>query len=504
MARKAFITVSFRLRKPTRKKQAVLDYVFQAYTREAQRLLDWCELHLTDIREHGCNDKGEYTADTIRPCLPSNTEWQVPVSSSLKDGLFNDVCSMVASFLSLEKTEIVNMWPTAEVVVTDESRLVALSELGSLETIGKVGALRSAEDIAETAIQVDRLSNLDYINELAADAGRWPFVKVRPLTYTRGRDFDLLITSDLQHPYVFLPLLPNKNSMIEPVDFGQKNMLTLWSNDPSGLTPIQAGKKKNGLLLPLELGKRGGKFHWQYRKFIMAMLDGNAVPKAAKVISRKGNYYINVSVAFDVDDPYEPQAYIGITDNVLYNLTYAVISKQGAVVKESQSETGILDLKMDVRKQIQRKNQLARQVTYLDYKRKAQEELLHRLINQMLAVAQHYKAAVMLMESDGIYGVRAAGKMKRLWAKAEFIIAYKCKMLGIPFRKGVFSARVHAICIRCGEDCARQEANAVCQSCGAIVPIGITKAVNIARRALYKKSEWENKGGYRGFHKRFR
>jgi len=504
MQKQAFITVSFRLRTPTRRKQELLDFAMQEYTSQVQRLLDWAHEHLDNIRTNGRTSKGVYNADSIRPCLPTGTAWRVPLSSSLKDGIFSDVCGMIASYLELESTDLLNNWPTAETVVTDEPRARALSAFGTLDTVGRAGALRSGADIAEVADEVALLLDRRRESDLAADMRRKAFVKERPLTYTRGRDFDLLITSDLKHPYIYLPLLPNDDKRTGITDFGQKNMLTLWSNDPDGVTPIQAGKKRNGLLLPLELGKRGGQFHWQFRKFLLAMLDGNGVPKSAKVIKRRGHYYINVSVAFPAPAPYEPKGYMGITDNVLYNLTYAIVGKTGELMQTHQSETGILDLKMDAQKQIRRKQQQGKAVSYLDYRTSAQDELLHLLINQMLQTAKTHGAGIAMMDTNGIYSKRNEKKLKRLWTKAEFIIAYKCKMMGIPYRTGVFPAKAMGICIRCGGDCSRQESNAVCAQCGASVPLGITKAVNIARRVMYRKSEWGTKGGYRGFHQSFR
>lgn len=66
------------------------------------------------------------------------------------------------------------------------------------------------------------------------------------------------------------------------------------------------------------------------------------------------------------------------------------------------------------------------------------------------------------METDGIYSRRNEKKLKRIWAKAEFIITYKCKLLGIPCRTGVFSAKAMGICIRCGSAGAGLDTPMVC------------------------------------------
>jgi hypothetical protein len=254
--KQAFLTCSFRLREPTAKKKSILDYTFREYTKQVQVLLDYAFQQLDDIRSNGSNDKGIYTADTIRDCLPSNTDWQMPLASALKDGVFLDASSMIAGYLEAQKGNPLTGWPTAGIFVED-GRLDALATLGSIELLGEAGAYRPLDEIEATEKHVDWLCSLSTEKELASAVRRKARSPVRPLTFTRGRDFDLLLTSDLSAAYIYLPLLPNKNDMVEPVDFGQKNLLKLWSNDP-GLSPIQAGKKRNGLLLPLELGKRGG------------------------------------------------------------------------------------------------------------------------------------------------------------------------------------------------------------------------------------------------------
>jgi len=504
--KQAFLTCSFRLREPTAKKKAILDFSFQEYTQQVQKLLDYAYQRLDLIRLNGSNEKGIYTADTIRDCFPSNTDCQMPLASALKDGVFLDASSMIAGYLEAQKGNPLTGWPTAGIFVED-GRLDALATLGSIELLGEAGAYRPLDEIEATEKHVDWLCSLSTEKELASAVRRKARAPVRPLTFTRGRDFDLLLTSDLSAAYIYLPLLPNKNDMVEPVDFGQKNLLKLWSNDP-GLSPIQAGKKRNGLLLPLELGKRGGVFHWQFHKFLMAMLDGNATPKSAKIIQNaNGRYYINVSIAFDVTAPYEPQGYMGLSDNVLFSLAYAVVGKAGEVLAANRAEyegESIASLKIEARKRVSKKQAAGQMVSYLDYKRKAQEEVLHVLINHILDTAEKHQVAIVMMDSDSIFRKSNTKKIKAIWAKAEQVIIYKCKLRGIPYRTSVFGAKAHNICMRCGGDCSIDKFEAVCTSCGGRLPVDVTKSINIARRVLYKKSEWEKHGGYREFHRSFK
>jgi len=502
MAKQAFLTCSFRLRKPTRKKQAVLDQVLRQYTDAVQALLDWAWQHLDTVRERGVDAKGNYTETGVRGCLPTSAAWPMPLHSALKDGAFADASAMVASYLELLKLDAATGWPTAYIHVEDE-RADALAELGSLELVGKVGALRPTEEVAAVARQVERLTDEAHERDLAARAKRRPKETVRPLTYTRGRDFDLLLSSDMTTPYIFLPLLPSQDPTVAPITF-QGNLLCLWRNGQAIDAPLQTGKRRGGLLLPLELGKRGGRFHWQFRKFLLAILDGNGVPKSAKLIRKaNGRYHLNVSVAFPAESAYHAQRWLGFADNVLYSLAYALIDETGAVLQTQRKDSGLAQLKMDAAKRVAQKQRSAQAVTYLDYKRRAQEEALHVLINYLLDIAVHNQAGVVMMSGGDILR-KNSGKLKRIWAKAEQIVAYKCKVRGIPCRTGMFGAAAHRICDRCGGDCRVQPPEAVCRVCGARRPVDVLKAINIARRVLYKMPAWVDRGGYRGFHNQFR
>ena len=81
----------------------------------------------------------------------------------------------------------------------------------------------------------------------------------------------------------------------------------------------------------------------------------------------------------------------------------------------------------------------------------------------------------------------------------EGIIKYKADMLGIPVRS-VFAAYSSQICIHCGEDVIREPRElATCKVCGQAEHADSAAAVNIARRALYKKSKWAKKEGIEVF-----
>jgi transposase len=103
--------------------------------------------------------------------------------------------------------------------------------------------------------------------------------------------------------------------------------------------------------------------------------------------------------------------------------------------------------------------------------------------------------------------VKTAGKFTRSnFAKLEFFLSYKLPLAGLPAPREVFAAYSSQICFKCGNIGKRDEDNREvfrCLVCGSVMDADENAAVNIARRVLYRKAEWETRGGYREFHNSF-
>lgn len=107
----AFLTCSFKLHNPTVKKRAVLDYVFDIYTRALGDVLVYSQDAIDEMREYGkvVTKDGKvldkYTEVSLTPFLPRCSELNYPIASNLKESLLSNVASGLASFLALEGTD---------------------------------------------------------------------------------------------------------------------------------------------------------------------------------------------------------------------------------------------------------------------------------------------------------------------------------------------------------------------------------------------------------------
>jgi len=139
----------------------------------------------------------------------------------------------------------------------------------------------------------------------------------------------------------------------------------------------------------------------------------------------------------------------------------------------------------------------------LDWQRRHQEELLHQVANELVRLAADTRALVVM---EGLDLQTGGAFVRSQYAKLKRILDYKLPQAGLLSPREVFAAYSSVICSRCGEDGRRGDPDREafqCEACGATMDADENAAVNIARRALYRKAKWERRGGYRAFHRSF-
>lgn len=496
-----FLTCSFQLRQPSAWKQRALDYAFEEYTRSAATLLDIAQGKLEVIEEDGRvirKDKkagtdvvtDKFDAKSVGRVMP--TSGQCPdfdLSGSMREAVVSDINAATASYMELMKIDDNTGFPTAFRHVEDE-RDAALESMRYEDSI-QIGNM--------TWHQWER-QVIELESDRRAALMRRPKSTVRPMTITRNRDFELLMDSNMSRFFVLLPILPNNHELIESAVVGDGTLICVRNGEPF------KKKTKQSLLIPIEIGERNDQWHWQFTHFILPTLDGEASIKSAKLIKQAdGRYKINVSFAFECQPEYKPETYLGIDRGVIFTMAYGIVSvEDGSIVEKDFFDDGLRSLQIDAGGRIKKRQQEAKRVTLKDYKRRAQEEILHRLVNKIIDIAIEHKSSIVLEDLN----VKVAGSFVRSsWAKLEKIIRYKAKLDGVPVYGNIFAAKTSQICIHCGEDVIehkRDGSPVVCGTCDRAEHADAAAGINIARRPMYRKKEWQKKGGYRGFYKSFK
>lgn len=466
----AYLTCVFKVHNPSSRKRTVIDYAFAEYERAYWNMLEYAQKNLDEIRQDGVYQSvrgDKYTSKSISSLIPRPI---VPLHGSVKDSLIQDVAANIASYLELEKTDKRTNFPTFKVrdIPDYESSLDYFGTCGSEVKDyddGRNALLRRAHDKV------------------------MPLYFSRPDGATRNRNFSLLWNTEKRQLLAGLWLLPRGHELCRPINVKQGNLIRLDTGE------IFKSNSATAVLVPLELGRNG----WQEEKFIKPSLDHLISVKSAFLSKRDGEYFLHVSFAFEVPKAYKPQSYIGIDKGILFTAAYSLIDANGGMLTLGHFDDELRSLQIRHGKEREYRAKSGRMVTKLHYKRKAYEAILHGLANRIIKMAQENQAQI-VVEDLGIQvkGSRVVSRFRKL----DRFLEYKCKMLGIPFRK-VFAAYSSMICHKCGEMMKRNNRAVTCQ-CGYVGHSDDNAAVNIARRALYKKKQWQDRGGYKAFHKSFR
>jgi len=283
--------------------------------------------------------------------------------------------------------------------------------------------------------------------------------------------------------------LAGNHELCQPIGAMQGNLIRLDTGE------IFKSNSRTAILAPLELGRNG----WQEQKFVGAALDHLTTVQSAFLHRKDGEYFLHVSFAYDVPVPYKPEAYVGIDKGILFTAAYALVGPKGELITLSHFDDELRELQIKHGREREYRQRNGKVVTKLHYKTKAYEEILHGLANRVIDFALENQAMVVVEDLNvKVKGKRVVSRFR----KFDNILEYKCKMLGVPFRH-VFAAYSSMICHECGELVERDDRKVTCTHCGYVGHSDDSAAVNIARRALYKKAAWEGKGGYRAFHRAF-
>jgi IS605 OrfB family transposase len=443
-------TAIFKLHNPSVSKRQVLDLAFARYGEAYNLALEKCR-HLPDewlvaARESKRLPGLFRAAMQIRPCLPVGSELKLP--KSLRDGLLLDIAGNLLSYCQLRMR-----W---------ESQGEHEGQAGEPKYPAPIYGYRPDAYYATLAeVVLWAGDSFDFI-EFQAHLTREAKEVVRPLHFARAGDFAL--------------------EQLDGDRWGTTLML-----QPKGYIPTR-------LRFPLAFGE------WHEQEYL-----GKGTPRCAHLCRREGEYFLHVSFEFEIKAMArgEEQAYLGIDRGVTKQAAFALVDLEGHVLHVGSLGRELRNLQITLGRYRQASQKAGRRVRSLDWQRRHQEEMLHQIANALVERARENRALVVVEDLD----LQTGGRFVRSqYAKFEGILDYKLRLAGLLPPREVFGAYSSQICCQCGEDGQRGDPDREhfrCPACGAESDADENAAVNIARRALYRKSAWERRGGYRAFHRSF-
>lgn len=458
------LTCVFKVHTPSAHKRAVMDYALHEYSLAYQRLLDWARAHDDLLREHGLYN-GKMNTKALAAVLPRLSG---RLHSSAYDSLGQDVGGNLASYYALAETAGDTGFPLGR----DPS---PQAEQHALDHFVLVGSDPADYDDARNRY-------------LAAARGQY-----MPLFFCRseaGRNFTLLANGSKRQLLAVLYLLPKDHALTRPIEATQGNLYTLNTGE------IFRSRSASAILVPLEVGRND----WQMLKFLEPTMQGKAQTKAAFLVKRGDDYYLHVTFEYPCPPIYEPRGYLGVDKGILITTAYALVDLQGTVQESGLLDEDLRQFLIETGRLRKATAQRGKGVNIRHYKQQEIEARLHRLANALIAKAKEARAGLVVEDLNPDFQVRGGLVVSR-FRKFDHILVYKCKLEGVPFRR-VFAAYSSIICPACGENLNRSadRQQVSCPTCEYSAHADQSAAVNIARRALYRKAEWES---YREFHRAF-
>jgi uncharacterized C2H2 Zn-finger protein len=452
MARTVIVqkTAVFKVHNPSATKRRLLDLAFARYGEAYNLALDRAR-HLTEewlkaAREGERLPSLHRAEKQVRPLLPGAGELLLP--ASLRDGLIQDVAGNLLSYCRLREE-----WSRGQ----PQGRRIGEPTYPSPIYGYRPDAYY--QTLAEAAAWAGE--PLDF-TEFQARLTREAKEVVRPLFFARARDFEL---EELQ---------------------GARWGATLH------LQP--RGHQPTSLRFPLAFGE------WHEEQYL-----AKGTPRCARLCRRQGEYFLHVSFEFTVEtmERGEQQAYLGIDRGVTKQAAFALVDRSGKVLRTGSLGREVRGLQVTLGRYRQAAQKAGRRMRAADWQRRHQEEMLHQIANALVSLAAE-SGALLVMES---LALQTGGRFVRsLYAKLARVLAYKLPQAGLLPARDVFATHSSKICSRCGEEGARGAPDFECfrcPACGGIMDADENAAVNIARRALYRRADWERRGGYRAFHRSF-
>ena len=445
-------TAIFQLHNLSAAKRRVLDLALERYGDAYNLMLERCHETANKWVSERVEGKRAYpltpftAAKEIRPLFPSSEE--LNLSSALRDGLLSDLAGNLVSYCELRQS-----WEQQQ--RGEESS----NEPKYPEPLYGYRPGQYEETLAQVAAWAGESFDFkEFQSHLLKEARQ----AVHPLFYVRLHDFGL--------------------EQLNGDHWGARLQL-----QPKGCNPTK-------LHFPLAFGERHEQEYLTKGK-----------PRCARLARRDGEYYLHVSFEFQVEAIArgEQECYLGIDRGILKQAAYALVSLDGTILHKGSLGRELRTLQVALGRRRQARQRCGRRIGAKHWQRRHQEELLHQIANEIVGLAASHRALVVMERLE----LQTAGAFIRSqYAKLAKMLDYKLRLAALLPPIKVFAAYSSLICCGCGgmgTREARDRETLHCGECGAILDADENAAVNIARRALYCKANWEDCGGYRAFHRSF-
>ncbi len=301
----AMRTITLKLHNPGKRKREIMERAMLNYSRAYQYLLDKACKHIEDIRRDYKDARGNYRANLIAKWVDKGLSKELNRFDvqPFKDALKIDFGMTLASYLSLSEIQQHANYPIAYL---SEEKWQAKYE----------NAMARLTDEAQPLYECDR-----QIKRIIAKS-----TSVKPIFFCRyatNRDYCLLYDDKNDKYYAKLYLMNVKDQNRKAIP-GQKDAELTYIHKESKVLE-STGRKERFILLPLSFGR------WQ-EKYLKQALHKSEMLKTARLIKKKNEYYLSVSIDIGEAEKVETTTYLGIARGLKSPVHYTAADQDSQVV----------------------------------------------------------------------------------------------------------------------------------------------------------------------------
>ncbi len=245
---------------------------------------------------------------------------------------------------------------------------------------------------------------------------------------------------------------------------------------------LNAMQSATRLIIPIDCSK------WHEQKFF----SGKASLKSSLIVKGddRNSWNLHAQFEFSVNELELTGNVLGVDRGIVNPIAISVVDTSGKVLDIPDPQGG--EMMGIIRAAALRKrarNQRFGITSSVSYNNTV-NDLLHRLANQIVALAKRYGAKVVFEQLDSLKAVKKGNWGKSLKAaqlgKLETIVNYKLRLAGLPLLQGVPAYNTSNTCPRCSHSNSENRSKQVfcCLSCGLTAHADSVAAINIARRLL--------------------
>ncbi|WP_066686613.1 hypothetical protein [Christensenella intestinihominis] len=429
-------TLVLKLHKPSAAKRELIDQAVSRYNRALSYLFEHTKENVEPIMRE-MQEGGAYLTRRITGLLGKDVMDRLNRFGvqPFKDALKLDYAMAMVAWLSLRKAQKGARYPQ----LLDEENFDG-QFFSALDAFDAGGISRE-----ELHLRIERLYNGLRV--------RKPLLFGR---YAKNRDYCLLYDEERGRFYAKLYLLSVRDENRRG-GIPRGNAKLRYVSD--GHEPLeQDNKRERYIVVPLSFGKT-------QETVLREGLKNPRIFKTARLLKKKGEYYLSVNVACECEQAEKSKTYMGITRSLRDAVGYAVTDLKGKPLAE-----GGIPFRQDT----------------------CTKNGMHAAANELVEIARKNRSAIITyrmgnigdkLTSGGETAKLTAGQFNRLVS----MVAYKAEMKGL--KKPVFvSARgIFTACPRCGANTQKNRfpgGRLLCVKCGFAGEIGKTGPLNAARRLL--------------------